>query len=102
MTLTTIHCVHNGNSARDNEFNSYVLFLNLDKFQYLFAHTSLGFFYPLTSVGDMREDGRPPFGLKSSGVYPTNSQSVPSAIMGFKYVKSLLQYGVHLGPQLES
>ena len=52
----------------DGEFNSYVsYFLTLKKkiyiFQYLFAHTSLGFFYPLTLVGDEWEGGRLHSGL---------------------------------------
>ena len=45
-----------------------------------------------------------PFRPKFFDVHPTNSQSVPSPIIGFEYVKSLLPiyYGVHLGPLLES
>ena len=57
-----LRCVHSGDSTRDCEFNSYVpYFLTLIKkklFQYLFAHTSLSFFCPLTSIGDEWEDGR--------------------------------------------
>ena len=47
-------CVYSGNSTGNYEFNSCVLFLNFDKnyFNIFFAHTSLGFFGPLTSVGD--------------------------------------------------
>ena len=55
-----IHCVHSGDSTGDNEFNSFVCyFLNLDKNYFnTFAHILLGFFCPLTSVGDGKEDGR--------------------------------------------
>ena len=62
----------------------------------MFAHTSLGSFVPLTSVGDEWEDEYAPFRPKSFKVHPTNSQSVSLPMMGFEYVNSLPP--IHKGP----
>ena len=48
------------------------------------------FFCPFTLVDDMWEDEYTPFGPKSSGVHPTNSQSMPLPMSGFEYVNGLL------------
>ena len=55
----------------------------------MFAHASLGSFVPFTAIGDEWEDEHATFEPKSSGVHPTNSQSVSLPLMGFKYVNSL-------------
>ena len=62
----------------------------------MFAHTSLGSFVPLTSVGDEWEDEYFPFRPKSFKVHPTNSQSVSLPMMGFEYINGLPP--IHKGP----
>ena len=62
----------------------------------MFAHTSLGSFVPFISVSDEWEDVYAPFRPKSSGVYPTNSQSMPLPMMGFEYINGLPP--IHYGP----
>ena len=55
-----------------------------------FLHTlHLVLFVLFTLISDEWEDKYTPFGPKSSGVHPTNAQSVPLPIMGFKYVNSM-------------
>ena len=44
----------------------------------------------------MSEKVKAPFGPKFSEVYPTNSQSVPSPIMGFECINDLPP--IHYGP----
>ena len=99
-------CVHNGNFAGDCEFNSYVsYFLTLIKTISILVFTHITLFLLSLNlswwwVGKRKAPFRPKFSI----VHPTNSQLMPSSIMGFKYVKGLLpiHYGVHLGPWLES
>ena len=55
----------------------------------MFAHTSLGSFFPFTSIGDEWEDEYTPFEPNSFGVHPTNLQSVLLPMKGFEYVNGL-------------
>ena len=62
----------------------------------MFVHTSLGSFVLFTPVGNEWANEYAPFGPKSFRVHPTNSQSMPLPMMGFKYVNSLPP--IHYGP----
>ena len=62
----------------------------------MFTHTSLGSFVPFTLVGDKWENEYAPFKPKSFEVHPTNLQSMPLPMMGFKYVNGLPP--IHKGP----
>ena len=62
----------------------------------MFLHTSLGSFVPFTLVGDKWENEYAPFKPKSFEVHPTNLQSMPLPMMGFKYVNGLPP--IHKGP----
>ena len=62
----------------------------------MFSHNSLGSFVLFTLVGDKWENEYAPFKPKSFEVHPTNLQSMPLPMMGFKYVNGLPQ--IHYGP----
>ena len=85
-------CTHSGDFTRDREFDSNVsYFLILIKACSIFVYTHFTWFFcPFTLVDDMWEDEYTPFGPKSSGVHPTNSQSMPLPMSGFEYVNGLL------------
>ena len=87
-------CAHSGDSTRDRQLDSNVSYFLI--LIYLFAHTSLGSFFPFASVGDEWEDEYTPFGPNSFGVHPTNLQFVSLPMMGFEYFNGLPP--IHSGP----
>ena len=81
--LPPTHRAHNGDSIGDREcdFNvSYFLILIKAHSIFICTHFTWFFFVPFTLAGDEWEDEYTSFGPKSSGVHPTNSQSVPLSI----------------------
>ena len=67
------------------------LILNLHKglFNIFFFTHFTWFFLSLSPWLVMSRKVEAPFGPKSSGIHPTNSQFVPLPIMGFGYINSL-------------
>ena len=89
---------HSDDFAGDREFDSNVsYFLILKKACSIFVCTHfIWFFCPFHPGYDEWEDVYAPFGPKSFGVYPTNSQSMPLPMMGFEYINGLPP--IHYGP----
>ena len=91
--------VHNNDSARENEFNSYVSYvLTLIKaYLILVAHTITWFVLSLYLGRWWVERWKALFGPKFFEVHPTNSQYVPLSMMVIEYVNGLPP--IHKGPR---